>query len=238
MKTNLFKNIMAFPAAILFGVMLLSSCLKNNDDYKPSTSYFSVVNSFSGNPSVDFWLDNQKASVQPLLYKEKSEYLEVYSGTRRLTVTNGGTTDIIADGNVGFSASQYYSVFLGPKSETEPNLVAGVIAVDNLTLPTSGKAKIRFVNLTPGALKMDVHIKGQTSLADTLFGNKAAASVSAFKEIDPSVTALEIREAGKSEVKLEVPVTLQANKIYTLSTSGLWAGTAGHVFAAKLTTNK
>lgn len=237
MKANRPNNKVVTTLAILFfGVLLLSSCLKNNDDFTPSVSYFSIVNGYPGDASIDYYLDNQKANVQPLLYKQASAYLEVFSGDRRLTVTSAGTTNVVADGAIRFSPSVYYSVFLARKSVTNADSLSGFVVVDDLTLPTTNKAKIRFANLTPGATKIDVNIKG---VQDTLFGNKAFSSISAFKEVDPSVSALEIRQAGQAAVKLEVPVTLQAGKIYTLSTNGLWDGTAGtDVFATQLTTHE
>ena len=128
-----------------------------------------------------------------------------------------------------------YSVFLARRNAASLDSIAGIFTVDDLTAPSANKAKIRLANLTPGAVKIDVYIKG----ADSLFANKGFASVSAFKEIDPAVTTLEIREAGQSAVKIEVPLTLQAGKIYTLSTNGIWTSSSSvDEYGTQLTVNK
>ena len=237
MKPSQSKNKTALAFVLLFsGVIFLSSCLKNNDDFTPTTSYFSIVNGYSGLNSLDFYLDGLKANTQPLLYKQSTEYLQVYSGGRRLTITKGGTTDILSDGGIQLANDKYYSVFLYRKNATDTSGISGLGAVDDLSAPSASKAKIRLANLTPGDVKIDVYIKGT---ADTLFGNRAFKAVSAFKEIDPTVTALEIHETGNPEVKLEVPVTLQAGKIYTVSTNGIWTSTdPATAFGTQITINK
>lgn len=238
MKPSQSKNKTALTFVILFcGVIFLSSCLKNNDDFTPITAFFSVVNGYSSLNSVDVYLDQQRTNTQPLLYKQNTEYLQAYSGRRRLTITEGGTTDILIDGAVDLSNDRYYSIFIARRSATNADSIAGIQVLDDLAAPSGTTAKIRFANLTPGNIKVDVYVKG---VADTLFGNKGFATVSAFKEVDPTkVTAIEIRETGKPEVKLEVPLTLQAGKIYTLSTNGLWTSTSpATTFGTQLTVNK
>ena len=114
MNPSNLKNKTVLTFVMLFsGVIFLSSCLKNKgDDFAPTTSYFSVVNGFSSIPSIDIYVDNQKANTSPVLYEQNSEYYQAYSGARRLTITEGGTTSIIADGRIDLAKDKYYSVFI------------------------------------------------------------------------------------------------------------------------------
>ncbi len=236
MKIKHLKNRVANTFAILFGILVFSSCVKNNDDFTPTTSFFSIVNGYSGNASVDFYIDNQKANANPLLYKQNTQYQEVYSGQRLLTVTQAGTTNVLVNGAVGFSPDNYYSVFLAKKTATSTDTVLGVVTIDSLTAPTSGSAKLRFANLNPGATKIDVFVQGTT---DSLFSNRGFMDVSRFKNTGAGSRVLEIRQAGTTVTKSTITVNLEAGKIYTLSTYGLFTATAGaDAFGAQLTLNK
>jgi hypothetical protein len=238
MKNQVKKSKVALWGAVLLGsVILLSSCLKNKDDYVQPVAAISLINGYSGNASVDFYLDNQKVNTQPILYEQNTEYIQVYSGTRRITVTNSGTTKILADGGLPLSSGKYYSVFLAKTSETSTDSISGRVVEDDLNVPTGQKAKIRFANLTPGDDQIDVFIEG---VADSLFGKRPFLSISAFKEVDPGTKNFQIKATGNPDVKLPVQLTLQPGKIYTLSTNGLWNGTPTNnmdAFGTQLTTH-
>src|SRR5690606_26518839 len=102
--------------------------------------------------------------------------------------------------------------------------ITAALAEDNLTSPASGKVKIRFANFMTGSPQLDVY---EQAAADSLFGKKSFKTVSAFKEVEPGDKTFELRQTGQTAVKLSVPVTLEAGKIYTLTAAGLWTGAPG-----------
>lgn len=215
-------------SAVLGLAVLFSSCLKNNDDYKPGVSSVTLINAYSGSPDVDFYIDGNRATTQPLLYKQNTAYLGLYSGNRYVGITKAGDDKALMNAPGGFAPGRSYSLFIAKKGTASGDSITAALAEDNLTAPASGKAKLRFANFMTGSPQLDVYAQ---AAADSLFGKKPFKSVSVFKEIEPGDKTFEFKQTGQSEVKLSVPVTLEAGKIYTLTAAGLWEGSAGTIDA-------
>lgn len=231
--------------AVALGVLLsmsilMPACKKNNNniDIEPAKATVSIVN--AGVPSIDFYLENSKVNPAPILYSENTGYLELIAGTRGVTIIKGGSVsnaDILAAGYVLFEGNKNYSIFISRESAASQEAVIGLIVEDDLTAPSAGKAKIRFANQTPDAPAMDVLVKGGAAI----FTNKEFTTVSEFIVVDPaSAYVLEIHQTGNSTVKFEIPAfNVEANKIYTVYSNGLWAGTVGNdAFSAHVIVNK
>lgn len=218
-------------SAVLGLAVLFSSCLKNNDDYKPGVSSVSLINAYSGSPSVDFYIDGGKVTTQPLLYKQNTAYLGLYSGNRYVGISKGGDDKALMNAPGGFAPDKVYSLFIARKGAASGDSITAGLAEDNLTAPASGKAKIRFANFSAGSVQIDVYEEGA---ADSLFGKKSFRTVSAFKEVEPGNKIYELRQTGQAEVHISAPVTLEAGKIYTITAAGLWEGTPGTIDAPGL----
>lgn len=231
---NLKTYLLAFT--LLAGTTaLLSSCLKNKDNNTGDPiSALMVVNGFTGTASTDFYLNTQRVNDQPINYTVNTGYFNIYPGTRRLTAKKGGTSTTIADVNYTFDGGHYFSVFIAPKSDLQADVDSAtfIVSKDSLVAPETGKASIRFVNLTPGAHKLDVTVK---DAATPLFSNKGFKAVTEFISVTPNETyILELYETGSSALKYQLaPFAVQAGKIYTVYSSGLWDGTNSTAFGAK-----
>jgi hypothetical protein len=99
---------------------------------------------------------------------------------------------------------------------------------DNLTLPASGQAHVRFVHLSPDAPNVDiVNVTG--SLNTVLIADRAYKSATDFIPLPAGTYDLEVRVAGTSTTALSLPgVTLQAGKILTVFAKGFLAPPAGN----------
>lgn len=225
-----------FALTLVLGATLLSSCLKDNDDNtNQPISALTVVNAYSGSLATDFYLDNQ--GIVTINYKgATNNYFNIYPGTRRLRVNKSGTGIILADNSYTFGEGKYFSLFIANKTEANADSAVFVVTQDSLVNTPTGKASIRFVNLTPGTRNFDVAIKGS---ATPLFSNRAFKSATDFVTIDPSANFIvEIREAGTATVKYEIPsFAIAAGNIYTVYTSGLWDGTGATALTANVMRN-
>lgn len=225
-----------FIAGLFMATVLLSACNKKNNDQPISA--LTVINAFSGSASVDFYLDNQRINTNPLNYKVNTGYFNIYPGQRSVKVNNGAnSTQVLARATANFPEGQYISLFIAPKLESNADSAIFVVSIDSLVQPETGKASIRFVNLTPGSRKLDVLVKGST---EALFSNQAFKGVSSFISVSPSSDyILQIRETGMGGTpKFELPAfNLQAGKIYTVYSNGLWEGTGAAAFGANVTLN-
>lgn len=93
---------------------------------------------------------------------------------------------------------------------------------DDLNAPGKGRAKVRFIHLSPGAPPVDVTLPedGNAKLALGVEFGKA----SDYVEIDAGTFEVSVRPAGSADEVLGSRQTFEAGRVYTLYATGLASG--------------
>ncbi|TKC12709.1 DUF4397 domain-containing protein [Pedobacter polaris] len=231
MKISLkFKTIIA----ALFITLGLASCSKIDGDQTPiQISGLSLIHASPTIEKLDVYVDNTRANVEDFAFGAKIDYLNAYSGDRNLTVTKKGLTTKLTSKLLKLESGLGYSVFVVDKFET----VDLLMLQDNLAKPAAGKAKIRFVNLSPDAGALNLEVVGKTP---DLIDNKAFKEYSEFVAIDPAEKVsfnIKNKTSGAVETTL-VDIKIEDGKIYTLYAKGLKATADATKFGAAIFTHK
>lgn len=168
-----------------------------------------------GGLPTDTWLDmalDDEPMFKDLEYKDVGEYAETGSGTRVLRITPKGSSDPVIEGEIELAANTDYTVAVaGTVAEVE-----AFIYEDDNTATEPGEARIRLVHLAHGAPALDV-LAGDTALWE----NVAYGDDSAYVRLDAGTYAVDVREAGTSDVLLPADdMTVEAGTIYTLFVLG------------------
>jgi hypothetical protein len=189
-----------------------------------------VVHASPDAPGVDLLVDGTKAGTN-LTFPNNTGYLKVTAGTRNVKVNVTGTSDTRIEGDIPVDANKYYSVFaVNTVANIEP-----LILVDDLTAPAAGKAHVRFIHLSPNAPSVDITLSDGT----VVFGNYMFKDASAFTPLDAGTYPLQVREAGTTNVVLDLgDVTVANGKIYTVFAKGLVGGTGNQALGAQIIVNK
>lgn len=224
LKTN-FKAISKTLFAALAVSAVMISCSKSNDEYvAPDLSGLNVIHASPTTEKLDFYVGTQKANTPntgavDFSFGNKFGYLDLFSGTREVSITKKGSSTQLVKESIKVDPQFGYSLFIIDRLEA----VKFLLLKDDSPLPVSGKARIRFVNLSPDSSPLNLNVQGSTS---DLFTNKAFKEYTTFESIDASnsVTFNVKNAAGGLETKLE-NVTIQAGKIYTIWVKGLKAST-------------
>lgn len=216
-----------FLAALtaLVAIFTLSSCLKNrnNDDEAPA-SFITFVHSLpqSQYSTLDFYVGGVK-STAALQFTQNSgqhlsspPYIGYYAGTYPFQVALGGTLQQILGLTGTLEPYTNYSFFLATSSAAADTVVA-VVLKDNLTAPSAGKAKIRFVNLVRNTSSYDLSVQGNAAV---LFSNKAYKASGDFIEVPQGDYVYELKDAGTATTRASTSLKVDANKIYTIWASG------------------
>ncbi|MBS7564837.1 DUF4397 domain-containing protein [Mucilaginibacter sp. Bleaf8] len=209
------------PAMIMMVCMLavfFSSCLKNNDnDYAaaPARALVSVVNASPGSQALDFYLDQNKANNQAMIYGDGIDYIQAYTGKRTATFYLSGTQQKIKSDTLTLQQNQFYTLYL----TNMPAQAEYFLVRDSINRPAAGKATIRLVNVSPNAPAVDLAIKNGAVLAT----NKSYKSASAFIPVNGNSTyTFEIRQAGTNNVLVTLTdVKIKGDAIYTVWLQGL-----------------
>jgi len=210
------KNWFAGVSIVCLSTLLLSSCLKssNNDYYNPPVAYFAFIQASPDEPPVNLFLNNNQVNFNPLLFDDYLGYVRAYTGLRTINVNNASTMTQILSDTAHLYQNQYYTMFMVNKPSTPQTL----LLKDTLTQPASGKAIIRFVNVSPDAGAVDLWIQGGAKLVQ----NKAFKGYSAFIPVSATAGTLQVTQAGTSTVLATLPAAqLLAGSVYTIWLYGL-----------------
>ncbi len=219
MKIKALVAIAALSVAIV-------SCSKDDNDYTPQPiSGLSIYHASPTPEKLDIYVGNGKANDAAASYVDfafgnKMEYLNVYSGERQVTVKKKGTDPSLLTDKFNFEPQIGYSLFIVDNLAT----VKFLMLKDDLTKPESGKARVRFVNVSPDAGALNLNIEGKDT---DLFSNKLFKEYTTFEAIDAGdkVTFNVKNTTGGTLATKIQDVKIESGKIYTIWVKGLKAAT-------------
>ncbi|MBB6611404.1 DUF4397 domain-containing protein [Pontibacter sp. Tf4] len=217
------KNWMRLMMLAVLPAVMLAGCDDDGDD-NPVTptvkeANVMVVHASPDAPGVDLLVDNVKVNTSALTFPNNTGYLTVPAGSRNIKVNATGTSTSVIDGTVDLLDKGNYTIFatgsLGA-DDIEP-----LILTDDLTAPTAGNAKIRFVHLSPDAPAVDIvnvtDVANESVLADGISFRDATA----FASVPAGTYNLEVRTDADGTVVLPVNgIVLESGKIYTVFARG------------------
>jgi len=172
-----------------------------------------VTNAASASLPQDVYFGNQKLNATPLAYGQTVGYVNI-TGNPTISFRNTGTTDVNGSLATNLLPGKYYvAYYADDKSIT--------VYENDRTAPQSGKARIRFINLTTAlGSNVDFGISGGAKIV-TALTYKAA---SAYQEVNPAL-GYSLYTGGSASVLLNIPITLTAGGIYTVYITGITSAT-------------
>ena len=206
-----------FAACALF----ISSCSKDSSSVGVSANV-KAVNSAQASAPQDFYVDNAKANSSAMAYTQNSGYITIGSGTHTAQFKTSTTATVNTSFSLSVAPSGYYTVFY-----TDDN--TATTYQDDRTQPQSGNARVRFINVS-SALNSNVDFT--TSTGTAVISKLAYKTASAYTEI-AAATTFKLNATGSTTVLLNIPVTLQAGKIYTIFISGSTSATITYTLVAE-----
>ncbi len=219
----------AIAAALVLSLGFLS-CSKLDRDYEPiQVSGLNIIQASPTLELLDVYVDNTRATTSDFEFGNKIGYLSAYSGNRAFNVTKKGSPTSLKSLAYSLKPQLGYSLFV---ANTLTNIEL-LMLEDDLTKPATGKARIRFVNLSPDGGNLNLNVGG---VATDLATNKAFKEFSAFETVDATASVtLNIKNATTSAIEATIPsVKLEEGKIYTVYAKGLKSGTGDLGFSAKI----
>ncbi len=230
-KLNL-RGLFKLFAVLTVVAIGFSSCLKDHGNGNfPVTPVagLNVVNASPGPASFNFALDNNYVNGPALTYGQRSGYLNAYTGNRLFSLTSGGTSQVIATDSLKLDTNSNYSLFITGLNSS-PTFF---FTKDDLSTPPAGKAKIRFIQLSPDAGSFDLSMQNGA----TLFTNQAYQTASAFTTIDPGNYVFQLKADQTGKITTLDSETISAGRIYTVWSRGLVDGTGDYAISGKVSVN-
>lgn len=209
MKKRTFLSFMA--AAPLSTV--LTGCGSNSDGGQAQVRFINVNPSYTG---VGMKVDGGTV-FSDIEFGSVSGYSDVSSGSIDVTVrASGSASDLVAK-SVSLSSDEDYTFVLYGWSGDDAALA---YYVENEDTPNSGEATLAVLNASVDAGDLDVFFTGVDDTLDS--ASSFASSLSGGtrkspKTVDAGTYRLRVTTAGDiNDVRLDVTVTFESQKVYTL----------------------
>lgn len=215
---NLIKLIVLSVVAFTF-----SACLKDNDPVEIRVARVAFLNAVPESDGVDIGLDqnqvNNPWSNNPdFAYGDTLGYVNAFPGQRWVRVFASERDPYeqpLIDGTINLTPGESYTIYV--VGHEELGLVA---TTDNLSTPASGKAKVRFVNLSPDAPSLSLGINGEGT---NISSDKDFKEYSDFVEVDAGETFdFEITLHASGEIAHSFSMGLHEGGFYTIWAKGLF----------------
>lgn len=209
-------------ALIASGLLSLSSCLKdpnfgNSPKYHTESiiSALTVIHASPDAPTFDFVLNGEPIFPRDRAFSKTIPYFPLYARHYEARFYNHNTySNAFYTTNIKLDIGKYMSLFLtGLKSDS----LTSLLIEDNLTQPKTGKAKLRFLNLSPDAGALDFAI-----VKDSIFAShKKFKAYTAFYEIEAGEYSATFKSSEGDSVRYNFSLKLEKGKIYTVWAKGL-----------------
>lgn len=216
------KAFLKVPVCFFFAAIMITSsgCEKNE-----TTATVMLVHAAPGTPNSDLYLQgNLKESN--IAYGSNSAYQEVTSkdgGQFTADIRDSiADTSIVSIFNPAWIDRKKYSIVM----YGEPSEVAQGIFSDDFSAPTAGKAKVRFIHLSPNAPALDVLANDEEVVTNKVYyGSNSFNASTGFEDVVAGVYKVDLRINGTSNIAFSVNnINFADGKVYTLYAKGFVNG--------------
>ena len=222
-----FKSLLRRPLLLALPALLaFSACGDDDDEPVPVQGRVTFINAAShvAPANLSFRLDNN--NVASADYGRNSGYQAVNVGDRALQVASGTQTALTQ--TITVAMNQSYTFVATPAAAT--STVGGLFVPDDLTAPSTGKAKIRVINVGQ-SLMTPIRLAQLTAVGGTgvIVNDVATNSASPFVEFIPGPNySLNITDTNNTTLQAlgdgsgsgTGTRTFEVGKIYTVVVSG------------------
>ena len=158
----------------------------------------------------DFYLDKNKINNQSLAFGESSD-VRVSSGSKSVSFNTNGVQDIST--TINFVSTFSYTAFYIEDKSGKGEILA---FEDNVGATEMGKARVRFINLSPNfSNPININLPGSTLLVNALGFKETSLDFS----IEPNLS-LGVSVIGAGGGKVIDGGEFEAGKVYTVWISG------------------
>ncbi|WP_316825709.1 DUF4397 domain-containing protein [Pedobacter miscanthi] len=183
----------ALTLLVLIAFTTFTSC-KKTETVDPTIAYIRVVNTSPSLATYNAYFNSTRVNSAALPFGGSASYTSYTAGSYSLKFTTASGTESLLTKTVAISASTYYSTYLINK----PAALDIYTIADDLSVPATDKAYIRFINLSPDAAAFDL---AKTSATTSLFTGKTFKNASGFITVDAGTYSLDAKETLSGNVK-------------------------------------
>jgi hypothetical protein len=244
----------AYRSFLVIGFIIsLYSCKKDQAAQSQvlisNVSGLSITNAAIGTSTLNFFVDNQQVqlpdslgygsteffTLQNYIYSDKTPYKNIEYGYKQLGFMTPGASNFLVSFNNYFQSGAKYSIFI--TDTVSHGQLRYVLLEDKFTPSDSGKAQLRFLNLSPDAPPMDVWVFPNagtsgyrlfTSRVYPAFDYSSIPEAQAFTTLPAIPYYIIATLAGTTQILLEGGLIVPSRSVITIYAKGLVSGTGNN----------
>lgn len=228
------KQISLFAlSAIVAGSAIFASCKKEEEPKKYAK--INITHASPNSPAINFITGTDTLNGPNVLaYGNHTGYVNIEAGSKTINYKYEGVDTAFFDSSFTFKEKLNYSMYIIDSfHKSKPMLL-----VDDLSAPANGKARLRFIYLSPNGQEIDM-----VRMLDTnripVFPKTNFKDVTSFNSFDAGVYNFEIHIAGADTSLLRLPTLVMNNaKIYTVIVQGFQGAKGKTEFKSDVFINK
>ncbi|MGI4021502.1 MAG: DUF4397 domain-containing protein [Janthinobacterium lividum] len=212
------------------------SCGNTNGVNPAAYSRIQIINAIAGSSSLDCTLNSTKINTTTIAFPTTTGYISATPGTKYVEIrpTSTPTAPFIDTATVVLKQDSSYSLFFAGQSGTTKS----IMIQDDLSAPTLGRAKVRFVNASSAAGNLSITIN---AVAAPEYANIAYCGVGKFIEVPAGTYEFKAFATGATNTNTLGTLSNQVladGKVYTLYARGIIGNTGTtSAFGLSLITN-
>lgn len=227
------KQFSLIATVVVAAFSLFSACKKEEEPVK--YGHLNIIHTSPDAPGFNVYNDSTIINPFVLLYGANTGYLPLEVGSKSLrahTYRVDSTDTLLVKADVTLKENQNYSLFFIDSAKK----ISSLFVPDDLNTPPNGKAKIRFINLSPDTIIVNV-VNHLTS--GTIFRNLAFKDNTGFTEVNSGVYDWDLRNKYTDALVYRIPtLVLSSGKIYTVYTQGFRTAEGPTALSSAVIVNK
>lgn len=214
----------------LLSILTILSCTKNTTT-DTQLSYLSIVNASPTVGTYYTYVNGVLISSAAIPFGGTTAYAEYLAGDYPIKLTPESSPETLLSKTLSLSPNTIYSYFIIDQGEK----LDGLLISDNLSITSTDKAYLRFINLSPDAPNLDLGAND----TESFFTGKAFKTTSDFIPVEAKAYVFQIKDESSRTVKTNMESsTLSPGRYYTVVARGLLSpGETDKAFSGQLITN-
>lgn len=218
---------------VLIASLFAMACNNEGTGVNAGQDSLMLINASPDAGVIDIAFNDLKLNSKLLSYTENTAYNLIDAGIKKVVTTFPPSIVEQLSIPMLLKTKKVYSVFFAGRVGN--STMAYVATEDNLSNPDKGKAKYRFINLSPNSSTLDLRLANDS----VLVSNLPFKTASDFNQIKAGTYSLKLVSRDTSiKANANLNFTLTNGKVYTFWAKGLVKGVSVQAIGIQVIQNK
>ncbi|MGL4583008.1 MAG: hypothetical protein ACRCVU_08505 [Flavobacterium sp.] len=216
------RKVLSYLSAFMLSLFLLGCSSDDNyTDVSNLVGGYTMVNAYESEGAVVFAADGRPVQnpYYPLPYQMVG-YVNLWEGTRLLTVHGAGSNKVLANKTKKIENKQFYTSFIGGNEKKVVNFITEDKIAKVNPLNEAKQSGVRFFNLSSDEVIATVEFNDKPSIKEFVMrpqdSEETVLRSQEFRALDSNTYKITIKDKDNKELVSKENVKLDASRFYSI----------------------